>query len=156
MNDEHGRPGEAGEDAHGATGGRGGAGGAGGRGHRTGGAGGRGGRGGHVEDQGKHRATIIAVLMTLLLVVLGYSLMLDHRAQALVQCEERNEQMNEINDRVPTINLLLRHERERHERRHKHPERPKYPHEIEVAKAEPVKLSDCEATLLKPWPLDGF
>jgi hypothetical protein len=156
ANDEHagkpGKPGEPGDDRHG---GAGGVGGVGGRGGRTGGAGGRGGRGGHVGSDGdlsKHtrRSQIIAALITLVIVSLGYAVLFTMRDDNLAQCERRNMQIEAINRNIDALAVIAHEERRRHLREHE--PRHKFPHPIEIVETERVKPTDCDAVIHEPWP----
>lgn len=146
---EPGQPGEPGSFGQGGTGGRGGRGGAGGI---TGGIGGMGGPGGKFNKNIKFRSTIIALLMTLLFLGVYYTSMFHMREESILNCQDRNEQIREVNQRAEILNLLIK--LEQGEVGEEHVTTPNARANLISTHAEKVTLSVCSKVFDKPWPFN--
>lgn len=72
--------------------------------------------------------------------VLVYALLFSARQDSITNCEQRNAQFVEVNQRAALINELI----ELMEARNPH---------LREQSAKPVTLTDCNRTFSKPWPL---
>lgn len=140
-----GQPGQPGQEGtgHAGHGGRGGQGGVGTRGERgaTGATGDRG-------PQRRYGPLYGYLIASAIFTVLLYFLLFQSRADSILNCERRNIQIAEVNNRVEPINLLIHLELD--ERGEEHA--PSDLRDLRDLVAEPVQLDDCSETFEKPWP----
>lgn len=117
-----------------------------------GGRGGYGGAGGRGADLPQHgwREWVIAGLITVFLISLGYAALFHVRDEALQACRDHNEAIMEVNERAAPINHLIFHERKRHPEGHGG--RKRTISHWDSLLATKVPLTDCEVTHDKPWP----
>lgn len=91
------------------------------------------------------RHNIVAVLLALLVISLFYTNQFHQREDSIVNCEQRNEQIQEVNKRAPAINALL----------HIESSEPEHKEDLSVLRrnhVERVELTDCDEVFEKPWP----
>lgn len=139
---QEGQPGQEGTE-QGGHGGRGGHGGTGARG-ATGARGQRGQRG----PVRKHGPLYGYIVASIIFTVLLYWLAFSARADSVLNCEQRNAQFDEVNERASAINHLIRLELSEVNEEHS----PLELHSLLTLRARPVALNDCRATFAKPWP----